>query len=196
MILGQINIGSPAGEVIRKISSREDVDTIVEIGTWNGAGSTRCVIDALRTNTKAKFYSLECNKGQFELAKLNNPNLSNLPNVNLIFGRIVNEEDLDILNLNQEEVGFLAQDVQAMRGCSNVIELLPSSISFLILDGGEFSTQAEFKKLIERTNFIFLDDTRVRKNKKNRQHLIESDEFIVLEDHLNDRNGWSLFKRK
>lgn len=192
-MLGQINIGTLAGEVIRDISSREEITTIVEIGTWNGAGSTKCIIEGLKINKNAKFYTLECNRNQFETAKLNDPNM---PNINFIFGRIVNEEDLDDSNLSAEEVGWLAQDIQAMAECPNVIDLLPASISFLILDGGEFSTQAEFKKLIDRTNFIFLDDTIVRKNRRNREQLLQSDDFIVIEDHLNDRNGWSVFKRK
>ena len=33
---GQINMGTPWGDLIYNLSGREDVKTIVEIGTWNG----------------------------------------------------------------------------------------------------------------------------------------------------------------
>ena len=82
-----------------------------------------------------------------------------------------------------------------MKEVPNVLDQIPAKIDFLILDGGEFSTTAELDKLIDRSNYIFLDDTIMRKNRENRMRLINSLEFIMLDDYPADRHGWSLFKR-
>ena len=55
---GQINLNDEAGSYIFNICKREDVQTIVEIGTWNGRGSTLCIYEAIK-NTEKKLISLE-----------------------------------------------------------------------------------------------------------------------------------------
>ena len=191
-MIGQINLDSAAGDAIFKISSEDEVLSIVEIGTWNGAGSTKCVIEGIVNKPQASFYSLECDRTRYELALTN---ITPQDNVHVILGRIVEVSDLDIVGLGEDEATWLAEDLKAMSEVSDVLEELPSKIDFLILDGGEFSTAAEFNKLIERTTYVFLDDTSIRKNRGNRSWLIESDDFEQLEDFPEDRNGWCLFKR-
>ena len=45
--VGQVNRGSKLGEIIYNLCLQDDVRNIVEIGTWNGMGSTKCIYDAL-----------------------------------------------------------------------------------------------------------------------------------------------------
>ena len=190
-MIGQINLGTPAGECLRKISSREDVKTIVEIGTWNGAGSTRCIAEGMQdTDT---LYSLECNKAMYDQAKVL---WESKNNVNIIYGSIVTELEMDSEQLSYEEQGWYQQDMVAIQECPNVLESIPETIDLLVLDGGEFSTFAEYSKLVSRSSIIFLDDTTCRKNRKVREQLLNSDEFEVVMDYPGDRNGWSLFKRR
>ena len=56
-MLGQINLDTLAGKAILQISSRPDILSIVEIGTWNGAGSTRCVLHGIQDKPESTFYS-------------------------------------------------------------------------------------------------------------------------------------------
>ena len=194
---GQINLNTPPGDKIKEITELENVSTIVEIGTWNGRGSTRCVLEGMEGKESAEFYTLECNKKEYDVAKSADPGVSN---VHFLLGRIIEEQDLDEIDLVDEgwlnETVWLEQDKVAMREVPNVLDTLPSEIDFLILDGGEFSTRKELQLLKERSKYIFLDDTTVRKNKANRVDLKLSDDFITMEDHQDDRNGWSLFVRK
>jgi hypothetical protein len=192
-MIGQINLNTAAGDAILRIASQDDILSIVEIGTWNGAGSTRCVIEGIKNKPEAIFYSLECDKQQYDQAL---SNVSPQNNVNLILGKIVEADELDVANLIGDEPLYLKNDLNAMADVPNVLDQLPLEIDFLILDGGEFSTIAELDKLIERTKYIFLDDTNPRKNRENRIRLFNSSEFIMLEDHSHDRHGWSLFKRE
>lgn len=190
-MIGQINLGTPAGEYMKDVASKSDVKTIVEIGTWNGAGSTRC-IHAGMSDTDV-LYSLECNRGMYDSAL---PLWQDKSNVHLLFGRIIEEQDMDDSDLSNEETQWYDNDIAAMRECSNVIDQLPSQIDLLVLDGGEFSTLAEFNSLVGRCTYIFLDDTVCRKNREVRRLLMESTDFETLEDNPNDRHGWSVFRRR
>ena len=183
-MIGQINLGSPAGDKIKEICELDEISSIFEIGTWNGCGSTRCVLEGIKLRDNIKFHTLA--------ASLNHNN----PKVEFILGKIVNEDDLDVDNLSTEETTWLKNDIIAMKDVPNVLEQIPSKIDFLLLDGGEFSTSAELEKLIDRCNYIFLDDTVLRKNKQNRTRLINSLDFEMVEDHPSDRHGWALFKRR
>jgi len=190
-MIGQINLGTPAGDCIKSVASNPNVKTIVEIGTWNGAGSTRCIHAGMSADDV--LYSLECNRSMYESAL---PLWEDKENVHLIFGRIIEEQEMDISNLSREETVWYTNDIVAMRECPNVISELPESIDLLVLDGGEFSTLAEFSKLVDRSTYIFLDDTICRKTKEVRRILMDSEDFETLEDSPNDRHGWSLFRRR
>jgi hypothetical protein len=198
-MIGQINLSSEAGQMIKKISEFSDVKTIVEIGTWNGAGSTACVAEGLKTNPDASLVSFECSKPMYSEAEIY---WRDTKNIKIVWGRIVEESELDVEGISEDEKGWLQDDLVAMRECDNVYEQVPDII--------EFSTLAEFNKLVNRTKYIFLDDTRLRKTKKIRQFLLDSDDFVTLEDKQDilldsddfvtledkqDRNGWSVFKR-
>lgn len=193
---GQINLGTPPGDRIKELAQLDEVKSIVEIGTWNGRGSTRCVLSGIEDKPDCEFYTLECSKKQFEIAKEIDPNQSN---VHFLLGKIVEEEDLDNEDLVDEdwinESVWIVDDIDAMREVPNVLEDLPDHIDLLILDGGEFSTRKEFALLKDRSDYIFLDDTACRKNRMNREDLLFSTEFEIVEDHPEDRNGWSLFRR-
>ena len=40
---------------ITSLAARDDVVNIIEIGTWNGMGSTRCVLNGLQNKQNYKF---------------------------------------------------------------------------------------------------------------------------------------------
>ena len=66
---GQINIGSVFGDMLVEYSSRPNICNIVEIGTWNGRGSTSCVVEGLKKSNKEKhFISIEACLSQFQSA--------------------------------------------------------------------------------------------------------------------------------
>ena len=68
--VGQISFNSKIGEFIYNYALNEKYINFLEIGTWNGLGSTKCFIDAfLQRKTAYNFYSLECNKDKSEYAK-------------------------------------------------------------------------------------------------------------------------------
>jgi len=208
-MLGQIKRGSSFGDWIYNISLRKDISLIVEIGTWNGQGSTRCVFDALISrHDNCKLYSLEASPEMFREAKkywdsILIPNKAFANKLELIHGRLIELDDLMTIDSIREEKDYkkewdtwLSQDINNISSCPNVLNLLPLEIDFLILDGGEFSTLSEFKILKSRSKIIACDDTVPLKSREIRKILMNDDNFICLADDLTDRNGYCIFERK
>lgn len=198
IMIGQIQPESQAGKWIHSICSKNEVSKIVEIGTWNGMGSTKCIFEAIK-NTNKKLISLEINPDMHNIAK---SFYENCQEIELILGKITDE----LIDLNSLDDSFFSdysiqtksewrkQDLINLQNCPNVLEKIPSKIDFLILDGGEFSTFHEFQILKDRSSFIFLDDVNIPciKNYLVREELLQTSELIY--ENLSDRNGFSIFK--
>lgn len=188
---GQLNIKTVAGQKIYEISKYPDVKIIVDIGTYNGRGSTKCVYDAIISSNKKdyKVFSIECSKDMYEQAKNNLPHLDNFF---LLYGSLIDAEELspvyeyEPFKDNVDVLRWLKEDIKNIRAASNnVFNQIPDEIDFLIIDGGEFSGEIEFKKLYQRCKYIFLHDTTSFKNKNNRQFILANpDKFEIIYDNI------------
>ena len=189
-LTGQIRRGSPAAENLYNLVKQPDVSIIVEIGTWKGMGTTKCILDGITDSHKKNFlvYSLECNKLFHEEAKINLGILP--PGFNLIHGSLFGEEKLVPLRekLDGKELSWLEDDINAIRNSKNVLHLIPKKIDLLIIDGGEFSGEIEFNLIGDRAKYLFLDDTTSIKNENNRKYILSHpNEFKVMNDDVANR---------
>jgi hypothetical protein len=204
---GQVNRGSSLGEIIYNLCLQDDVINIVEIGTWNGMGSTKCIYDAI-SEKKSDYlvYSLECNQEFYNICLENYKDLPVLNNFNLILGSIIDpEENIDPLsNFNDKffithsrkiQSSWREEDVENCKKVKNVIDILPHKIDLLILDGGEFSGLSEFNKLKDRSTYFILDDTNTIKNYEVANIMRSDRQFEILHDVVNDRNGYLVAKK-
>jgi hypothetical protein len=148
-----------------ELITNNEVKNIVEIGTWNGLGSTTMLLNIIVESDKnINFYSIESDALCFKAAKKNLRN--NLENVNLILGRVYEVDDLDYVNKNtiieygygETEYEWFIQDLRRYKKINNVLSQIPNKIDLLLLDGGEFSGYADFLTLHLRSKFIVLDD--------------------------------------
>jgi hypothetical protein len=198
---GQINLESNAGSLIYKTVLQEDVVNILELGTWNGMGSTQCVIQALKDGGKtANFISIELYPEMHDEAISNLG--SDLDYVTLLKGRIINQEEflgwMDHSKINIKGCPhaklWYQKDFDYLKSAKDLSDQIQDEIDLLILDGGEYSTYPEWQKLQSRVKYVFLDDTNVLKCRKIREELLKSKQYQIIEDDLGDRNGYSLFK--
>ena len=159
---GQIHSDGSLGRWLTATASDPAVSTIVEVGAWEGNGSTRVLREAVRGRFKeVAIVSLEASKPRFLRAQSRN---KRYPFVKLIWGTVISIDDLNTQDLTGDEGKWLEYDMEALRNCPNVLHELPQSIDLLLLDGGEFSTLAEFQLLSSRvTKWLILDDTNTRK---------------------------------
>jgi len=202
---GQIRLQSDEGRMMVELLQKEggkDIKNIVEIGTWNGLGSTICILQGIQ-GKEVQFWSLECNKEKHDAAL---DSLSDVidERVKLLWGSIV-----DISGVTSERYLFnfpslvesdtlkawFKVDLENCAVCPKVLDQLPEHIDFLLLDGGEFTTLYEFSLLLGRCRkYIVLDDTLIDKCKEVRKVLTNNFEWCEIVC-LDSRNGFSIFER-
>ena len=194
---GQIKKNHEIGRWIEFLASLPNVNNIVEIGTWNGRGSSQAIIRGVKSRSKAsratvKIMGYEINP---EMAKSANKVLRRFKFFNVIYGSVINIQDLDRANLGETEKIWLEQDEVWMKNAPNVYSTVPEYIDLLILDGGEFSTLAEFRLLNKRvTGWIILDDTKTRKCSEILNLVKDEKRFEVIYES-DERHGTAILKR-
>lgn len=191
---GQINPTTKRWEIIQKTIKNNNFNTIVEIGTWKGMGSTLSVLTSKNDDTN--FITLESNLEFYTIAK---KNLSSFEGkFNQLFGRIVDVEEVinftENYSLSPEQIQWLNEDISNFKDCPNVLESLPEKIDFLILDGGEFSTYSEWTKLKNRSEFVALDDINVLKCEKIYNELLQNSEYTLIEK-TDEGHGFCVFRK-
>jgi Ni2+-binding GTPase involved in maturation of urease and hydrogenase len=203
---GQVTMQTELGILLHNLCKQNDwIHSVVEIGTWYGMGSTKCIIEGLkesnRDGSRLSFISLEIRKQMYDVATDNWK--GNLPEwARLIHGRIVELEEMDMDGHGMDsgieiEDKWLEEDRAAMRSCENVFHLIPQSIDLLFLDGGGYTTTSEFYKLKDRSTIIVIDDTNTIKGKKIRDTLLQNQkDYDILIDEPKVRNGIICFVNK
>lgn len=195
---GQIQQESEFGKSIRSCILQYRPANIVEIGTWKGLGSTFTTIKAIQeANYKPNFISLETNPNFYNIAKDNLKDY--LTYVTLILGRIIEPEQLDDFVskhvLDSEHLRWLQEDRDNYATCPNVLSQIPKQIDLLVLDGGEFSTYAEWLVLRDRSKIIMLDDTKMLKCREIVEQSLLDPNFHLL-TKSDERNGFHIFLTK
>ena len=203
--MGQINLESNLGKQIYALVFNNNFKNIVDVGTWNGLGSTYCILKALEDtkNHKTNLYSVELYPDVFEAAKINLKDYLDWSNFFMLNGRLIEYEEAFWFD-HEKEIDFnrdmharlwYNKDMELLKTSDNVFSKIPDQIDLLILDGGEYTTYPEWQKLKDRTHYIVLDDTAILKCSKIRQEILSNDEYEVIVDAINDRNGYLVARR-
>lgn len=193
---GQINLKTKKGNLLFEFIKNNNFNSIFEIGTWNGLGSTTTIIEAIKiTNLNVDFYSLETDKIAYKNA-IKNLN-KDKAYVKLLYGRILEIDELPKLSdIDFEFFGYdpknkewYFQDIRRYKKTKNLLNKLPLDFDFILFDGGEFSTFPEFMKLWHKTKYFALDDVNtykqydvlkfIEKNKKNFELIEEITNFQI-----------------
>jgi hypothetical protein len=207
---GQINRGTELGEMIYNLAQDTQYKNYVEIGTWNGEGSTQCFRDGLiQREDNWRFFSFEFSRSFYQQAKQFHQEVLD-DKFQLIHGCIIDARDIidaetltleaKLLDKDDEQISTLQEwrnnEIRICGECENKIHLLDDiDIDVLLLDGGEHTTKAEFSILKPRSKIIILDDTKEMKTNTIHAELLNDVEWecFVSSD---GRNGFSIHKRK
>jgi len=174
--------------------------TFLEIGTWNGMGSTRAFSNGLKDrNDEYVFYSLECNKDKCNDAK---KLYADNDKIHILNEVIWNEEPRDFYDIfpqcltNNMYRHWNEVDLINMKKCNLFLSRpnLPEVFDVVLLDGGEFTTYYEFQLLKHRCKILMLDDVNVDKCKLIVKEL-ESDPSWRIIQKDNTRNGFLIAEK-
>jgi predicted O-methyltransferase YrrM len=206
--IGQINLNEQLGKTIYELVCSNKYNNIVEIGTWNGLGSTYCILKALEDskNNSTIFYTVEMYTEIYHAARTNLAKYINYPNFKMLNGRIINAEeaywfDHKELDFNSDTpsskhaMQWYQRDMDLLIESPNVIDELPNIIDLLILDGGEYTTYPEWLKLKDRAKYVILDDTKMLKCSKIRSEILRDSRYSIIKDATDDRNGYLICEK-
>jgi hypothetical protein len=203
---GQINLGTPFGNEIYSICRNSSYKTFCEIGTWNGRGTTRCVVQALldKENTYDNiFWSVEADPKFYHMATEFYGD--KYPFLHLLKGTVntrgvMSREEVQNHRLFQSIYGHYVlhydTEYNSFHNSEYVGSRIGENIDVAILDGGEFSTEGDFDFFRNKNVKVFiLDDVCVIKCSRIREELLQNPDYKLFKEDLSDRNGWSIFMR-
>lgn len=158
---GQILPDSEFGDLLTELAKKSE--TILEIGTWHGQGSTLCLSRGL-VRPSQRMWTVDQSKEMWKEARGYYP--------------------------DEERIRFLRAHT------IDILDEVPPLIDLVLFDGNDEQTDGEFDKLFPRIlKFVALDDTNERKNRRQRNILLQCRGWSVIGDKQNDRNGWSIFEK-
>lgn len=209
---GQVLTGSPFGNVIFDIASNPILHTFVEVGTWKGFGTTRCVMQGLikrfqeEGSQDVHFYSFESNETFYKEA-LTLWNQFAYPCLHLCYGKLhrdglLSKEDIESHPYfpavkTHYDLWYEQDKLDYEESPFSDPMYLPKTIDVLILDGGEFSGYADWEALKQkRPLFVCLDDIYTMKNERVFKELSENKEEWESFAEGQDRHGWAIFCRR
>jgi hypothetical protein len=197
---GQIRRGSPFGEELYKLA-REGPAEWLEIGAWNGLGSTKCILDGFaERRDMPHLLSLELDPVLFEAAE---QNLASHParyavefrQGVLSSAKVFPFPDESILSNDDKNtphyfINFEREKALYEKATPVVPAVAPQ---VAVLDGGEYSGGLDWLHL-DKSNlqYLCLDDTGTFKNSAVVKGLGEQWTCIASGT---DRLGWAIFKR-
>ena len=198
--MGQINLDSKFGKLLREFSSQSNITSICDVGSWNGQGSTRCLVEGMKENSvKSTLYSIEANQEMYNKASnyWNNSTSSIKPI--LIHGtlhkKIMSSQDITshvyFSRVIEHFNLYYKTDILDLEKCNVITQHLPAQLDMVVLDAGEFSSYYDWETLKSyNPKIVALDDTLVIKNHKVLNEL-KSLNWIVLHEG-SDRHGWAI----
>ena len=186
---------------IREFAKDPAYKTFLEIGTWNGLGSTKQFADEFAHRTDDYiFYSLECNKDKSLYAKSLYKDNDKIHILNEV---IFNDEPRDFYEIfPQCKVNAIYKrwndvDMINMNQCNLFLDRhgLPEIFDIILLDGGEFTTYFEFQKLKDKCRYLLLDDINVDKCTLIVKEIeANPDKWQIIEKNTTTRNGFMICK--
>lgn len=206
-IPGQINRDSLFGAELYKLA-KTGPHMWMEIGTWNGLGSTKCILDGFadRTDTDVapKLASVEIDPVLFNAAAENLKSHPARHCVEFYQGKLMPYSmtpaatfptPAELGTAEQQNLHYFIHYDRERALYENAEPFLPPFFpQVALLDGGEYSGYLDWLHLQKSDlQYLCLDDTHVTKNKKVISELGSEWECMVSG---NDRNGWAIYRRR
>jgi hypothetical protein len=198
MNTGQVKLNQSLGSWVQKYAEDTRFSRYLEIGTWNGGGSTVCFAVGLSSRSdKPKFISLETDTTRVSEATLV---WKDSPYVEILHARILDDSSIPTFEMVETvhsniQYDWHMCDIHNFRGASyfDVDEFNPEVV---MLDGGEYMTYFEYIRLKDIVKVFLLDDTSVAKCKQIVNELSSDPSWNLVAGNQYERNGWHVFEKK
>lgn len=210
--MAEITDKSGFGKAIQQTILKYKISSFLEIGAFDGDGSTQVIARALQKKKRKdiRLVSLEYNLERFKNLIKNTRQYSFVTTVNdSSIGRdsfTAWDFDKDVwlspyngINYEREEVKKWHQyDVdQISKTPSGFLDNSKDNWDVVLIDGGEFCGYDEYRSVKYRTKCIMLDDCyRAFKTNRVRKELLSDPDWILEWEEIDRRNGAAIFVHK
>ncbi len=202
--------------IIQQLARTEDIQTVLEIGSSSGGGSTEAFVTGLRNNpNQPKLFCMEVSQARF--AELNKryeresfvkcynvssvaveefPDRSEVINFYHNSNSNLKKFPLElVLEWLQQDIDYVKNAGVSINGIRQVKQDNQiDNFDLVLIDGSEFTGISELKE-VYGSKFILLDDITTFKNYTNHQQLLADPNYILVSENTSIRNGYSVFKR-
>jgi len=204
-------------KALQDVVRRNDLKTILEIGSSSGQGSTEAFVSAIQEKAaKPTLFCIEASRTRFQALadcyKQKNfvkcIHASSVPKTDFPSEQTVaafyqtrptklNEHPLDqVLSWLRNDVNYVESSGAPDNGIDQIRQQYDvNAFDMVLIDGSEFLGKAELAKVLG-SRFIALDDTMTYKNFETREMLLANPNYKLLAENTNSRNGWAIFERK
>lgn len=202
--------------IIQQIAQEAEINTVLEIGSSSGQGSTEAFVIGLRENpNQPMMFCLEISKPRFDELKKHYANdpfvkcynassiaLEQFPPVDKIITfynttqTVLNDCPLErILEWRHQEMEYIKNSGVDIHGIRTIKQEHNIDVfDVVLIDGSEFTGTVELDE-VYGAKFILLDDIKAFKNSDNNQRLVVDTNYTLVHQNLSLRNGYSIFKR-
>ena len=196
---GQINLDTEFGQQLRALAENPRYRVFCEVGTWNGEGSTVCLAEGMRDRKDASLISLEANYLHWVLAKRfwqDKPTTFKLYLLHARLGeRMMSDKEVTehplFEKIKEHYALYYTQDAQDFK-TARLLHLRACDV--VLLDGGEFSSYADWKAIEPLCpRVVALDDVDVVKNCDVLAELLAAGWKLLW--RTTERNGAAILER-
>lgn len=193
---GQIKLTQELGRWISVYANDERFSRYVEIGTWNGRGSTCCFYDGFAKRITP--YTLQSYEISAERVNEATEVWKSVPDIQILHGRMLQDHKCPLYERVKEvfssvNIEWHTEDVNNFWSCPYVPMNSPEVV---LLDGAEFLTYFEFEEMkkVDSIRVFLLDDVHTNKCPHIFAYL-DADPTWRCVAKGNDRNGWAVFEK-
>lgn len=196
---GQINLHTPLGRELRDLASRPEYDTFLEFGTWNGRGSTECILCGLEAKGSGTVWTVESDPYMSAVAT---QTLKRRHRARLLKGRVSDDfMTLDEMRAHplykaECEEWYAGEYARYLNARVLSPRQFPVRVDVVVIDGGEFSTRGDWRFALTRgPKVVVLDDINAIKCRDIYESLRSDPESWHLVRHSDQGTGWAIFRR-
>lgn len=194
---GQIQLTQPFGQWISTYAEDTRFQRYLEIGTWNGRGSTCCFYDGFskREDTPV-LHSYEINESRFKEAK---ELWKAVPQIHILHGRILENHQCPVFYEVKKVFPYVTESwhTEDIKNFWNCPYIPIDSPEVVLLDGAEYLTYFEFQQLKDNPSIqvYLLDDICSEKCSWIYEYISNQPDWKEVAGSKTERHGWAVFER-
>lgn len=207
--MGEINSTDKFGRAIINTVREYNLQKVLEIGSWDGTGSTQCFIEGMKELENPDLTCIEVKEDRYKQLVENTQQYSWVKCINqtTISLKALVDNDFETLwtgpynHIQSEKTlaeSWYKEDIDSITQCpAGFLETDSTFYDGILIDGSEFFGYSEFLLVKDRCNVLFLDDYfSAFKTRRAVEELSKDLNWKCIAGDKHTRNGFAIFLRQ